>query len=318
MKQKQNDENNMKRLLLLIGILVGLHQVQGQYLWLSDTVYLDYPIMATGDLSIRPLFDGEGDKYMAEGGDGFTYAMKKAQKGTTFNINEDGYLFFVQDHSGAFNVKKLLETVTDFLAFNGIDFPTPYGTPTVGRKIAAGAHVINAWEKDKLHYRGNWKVPESTSTGCKCAFSNVKGDYIEVTFKANSVKIISEKVSTHGKVSVTLDRNIVKTEDLRSDSTINPYVLFEVKGLSDGWHTIRMTVEEEERYAVLHRIEIMNTTATEDSVPIDLTDDVLISEHSTLHKAFESVTGVEIVQKGTYQVYQDPEGKRYIVQPILK
>lgn len=51
---------------------------------------------------------------------------------------------------------------------------------------------------------------------------------------------------------------------------------------------------------------------------VEPTDDILISSHNEIKEAYQSAFKVEITRKGQYEVWQKPDGTKYILQPVIE
>lgn len=217
---------------------------------------------------------------------------------------------------------------------------TRYGVVTTLKYHEPGEYTINAWEVNYLLYAGSWSIPTKESTGCKCAFSNKKDNYLEFYFNGTGIKVISEKVKTHGISYIYLDGEVVDTVDLYSENSINPFTIYEVSGLESRQHTIKVVVSGEKdpsatnSYFVLHRFEVTDQVTIPDPIFVQDTipyydtvyveipviveaQDSLISNHNEYHTAFRAATGIPVIRKGSYQVWQRKDGTRYILQPKM-
>ena len=200
------------------------------------------------------------------------------------------------------------------------NYYTTYGTPRKGKILKPGAHVVKYNDPSYIFFSGTW----SKSANCECAFSKAKGDFIEVTFNSNSIKVVGEKTTTHGKVIIELDGVNVDTVNLYNASIIKPFTIYEKQGLEDKQHTLRLIVMEG-KYVVFSKIEVSNietektdTVYIEKIVEKEIVKDSLISNHNDFHNAVEKAVGIDLTRSGYYEVWQRPDGSKYIIQPKIE
>lgn len=338
----------MKTLLISTTLFLIAASSWGQrYLWVNDTVAIDSKTaisMLDAQERLHPLFDKYGMFHWA-GAD--PIEVKMGMNDTLFvftmprkeseNIRLAGYYGWLNNYfSQLFTKRTGMESM--------------YGNVHNIKFHAPGEYTINAWNKEYIVYPEDWSIPSGYDQGCNCAFDKtpVIGSSISLSFNGRGVKVVSEKVSTHGIVNVYLDNKLVKENvDLHSETTVKPYTLFEVNNLDSKQHNVDIEVvgknpASSNYYFVLHRFDVTNkrvepeaqivydTVRIENKITVYDTVQVqdyeqiertLLSNHNEYHKALESAVKIGLqdnyiypdadwsaVRTGYYEVYWTPGG----------
>ncbi len=105
-----------------------------------------------------------------------------------------------------------------------------------------------------LHYSGSWShVSDQSYTSGDYddteSFSDTTGDSVSVTFDGTAVQWIAPTVGNHGIADVYLDGTQVATVDGYSAANDSQQIEYEVSGLTDGPHTLKIVVSGEKNPA---------------------------------------------------------------------
>jgi beta-galactosidase GanA len=147
----------------------------------------------------------------------------------TARLNTDtGTQFHVVRHSNS--TSTTLDSTHISLDFNAVPGPASYTYDDVN---------------PALQYAGTWShVANQSYTGGDYlnteSFSSVAGDSLTVPFTGTAVTWIGSKSGNHGLADVSLDG--VKQQTVDTYGSENQAVLFKATGLSDGPHTLTITV----------------------------------------------------------------------------
>jgi len=101
-----------------------------------------------------------------------------------------------------------------------------------------------------LTVNGNWAGTDST--GCKCRYTNDQGAFIRMRFKSRHIKVIGERMPSHGNGIIVLNKDTIPFSE--TGETLQEFTLFETE-LDTGWHRIAV-VNTTDKFIVLRRFEV--------------------------------------------------------------
>lgn len=117
-----------------------------------------------------------------------------------------------------------------------------------GGSVVAGDEWLDVVYTDpEVVYTGFWRVVENPDAlgGSELMGSRSLNSYVEFTFSGTGVRWIGTKSAAMGYASVYLDGELVATQvDGYSPEALNQQVIFELDGLAEGKHVLRIVPEE--------------------------------------------------------------------------
>lgn len=141
--------------------------------------------------------------------------------------------------------------------------PTPTAAPTA-TAAPAGLLTKGSWNDDKLTYSGTWNVGGNDGLYNKFQgndhWSNVVGSSYSFKYSGTDVAIFGAKASHHGKAEITIDSRPTVTVDLYAAVRADNVLLYELKGLAAGTHTV--TVKVQSGTVTVDRVDVDQTAGS--------------------------------------------------------
>ena len=141
-----------------------------------------------------------------------------------------------------------------------------------------GSYTYDDADTTDLQYSGNWShVSDQSYTSGDYdqteSFSQTAGDSVSVTFTGTAIEWIAPTANNHGIADVYLDGQQVTTVDGYSPSTDFQRVEYQVSGLSDTTHTLKIVVSGQKNsasqgtYVSVDAIEVPTAAQAADIYP---------------------------------------------------
>ncbi|GAA3432719.1 beta-galactosidase [Kutzneria kofuensis] len=157
---------------------------------------------------------------------------------------------------------------------------TSTATNTTHMALDLAAHSGYTYDDpaSALTYSGTWSHvgPEQNYTGGDYqhteSFSNTTDDSVSIPFTGPGIRWVTSKDGNHGIADVYLDGAKVSTVDLYSASKQNQFSAYEVRGLANGPHTLKIVVTGQKNpsatgaFVVVDAVDLL-TAATGDYYP---------------------------------------------------
>ncbi|HTI24392.1 MAG TPA: beta-galactosidase, partial [Kutzneria sp.] len=155
---------------------------------------------------------------------------------------------------------------------------TSTATDTTHVALDLAAHSGYTYDDPAVAYTGSWSHvgPEQNYTGGDYqhteSFSNTAGDSVNIPFTGGGIRWITSKDGNHGIADVYLDGTKVSTVDLYSATKQNQLTGYEVRGLADGPHTLKIVVTGQKNpaatgaFVVVDAVDLLSA-ATNDYYP---------------------------------------------------
>ncbi|EWM10612.1 beta-galactosidase [Kutzneria sp. 744] len=169
------------------------------------------------------------------------------------------------------------DTHTQFHTLRHSD-STSAATDTTHVALDLAAHSGYTYDDPAATYAGTWSHvgPEQNYTGGDYlhteSFSNTAGDSMSIPFTGGGIRWITSKDGNHGIADVYLDGAKVSTVDLYAATKQNQLTGYEVRGLADGPHTLKIVVTGQRNpaasgaFVVVDAVDLLSA-ATKDYYP---------------------------------------------------
>jgi len=168
------------------------------------------------------------------------------------------------------------DTHTQFHTLRHSD-STSNATDTTHIALDLAAHSGYTYDDpaSALAYSGAWSHvgPEQNYTGGDYqhteSFSNTTGDSVSIPFTGPGVRWITSKDGNHGIADVYLDGTKVSTVDLYAATKQNQLTGYEIRGLADGPHTLKIVVTGQKNpsasgdFVVVDAVDLLSATTAD-------------------------------------------------------
>jgi hypothetical protein len=197
----------------------------------------------TGD-SISYTFTGTDVEWLAPTSNNYGYANVKLD-GTTVATNVSGYSATASHGSqvmySAVGLSNTTHTLT--IVVDGTKPAGSSGTYVAIDAIVAGNPTYYNNNNAALTYTGSWTYATyGTDYAGDESYSATTGNKVTFTFTGNAIQWLGSYASNHGYASVSLDGGAATSVDTYASTSIPQSVLYSATGLSQGTHTLTITV----------------------------------------------------------------------------